>query len=33
MSVEHMQGTMSNWEYVAWKAFNVYRNAKAEMDG
>lgn len=31
MTVEQMHEHLSNWEYVAWRAFNAVRNAKAEV--
>jgi hypothetical protein len=31
MTIAEMQDRMSNAEYVAWRAFYVYRNAQEEM--
>lgn len=32
MSVQHMRDTLSNQEYLQWRAFYVWRNAKAELE-
>lgn len=31
MTVEHLRQTMSNREYLEWRAFTVWRNAKIEL--
>jgi hypothetical protein len=32
MTVEHLQSTMSNAEFVRWQAFYVYRKAMTELN-
>lgn len=32
MTVQGMSEAMSNAEYLAWRAFHVYRKAMADMD-
>ena len=31
MTVEQMRNTMTNREYLEWRAFNVLRNAQQEL--
>lgn len=32
MTVEHLRDSMSNKEYLEWRAFTVWRNAMRELE-